>query len=103
MRMGLLAVLAVLSCGAHAFCQDGLVQGYQLDISRCKVPTMSTLFRMVDFLASLGYNQFQLYTEHTFAYSKHETVWREASPMTPDEIRALDSYCAERGIELVPN
>ena len=96
------AALAVF-CGARAFCQNGLVQGYQLDISRCKVPTMPTLFRMVDLLASLGYNQFQLYTEHTFAYSKHETVWREASPMTPDEIRALDAYCAKKGIELVPN
>ena len=80
-----------------------LVLGYQLDVSRMKVPTMETVYRIVDLLAKLGYNQFQLYTEHTFAYSKHETVWREASPMTPDEIRALDAYCAARGIELVPN
>ena len=29
----------------------------------------------------------QLYTEHTFAYRDHETVWRDASPMTADEIR----------------
>ena len=79
------------------------VVGYQLDISRCKVPTMATLYRMVDLLARLGYNQFQLYTEHTFAYSRHQEVWREASPMTPDEIRALDAYCAKKGIELVPN
>ena len=79
------------------------VVGYQLDVSRCKVPTMRTLHRMIDLLATLGYNQFQLYTEHTFAYSQHETVWREASPMTPSEIRELDAYCAERGIELVPN
>ena len=32
---------------------------------------MPTLRRIVDILASLGYNQFQLYTEHTFAYSRH--------------------------------
>ena len=55
---------------------DGRVLGYQLDVSRCKVPTMPTLRRIVDILASLGYNQFQLYTEHTFAYSRHETAWR---------------------------
>ena len=77
--------------------------GYQLDISRCKVPRMETLYRMVDVLSSLGYDQFQLYTEHTFAYPQHEEVWREASPMTPDEIRRLDGYCAGKGIELVPN
>ena len=82
---------------------EGKVLGYQLDISRCKVPTMTTLYRIVDLLAELGYNQFQLYTEHTFAYSRHETVWREASPMTPDEIRKLDAYCAAKGIDLVPN
>ena len=79
------------------------IKGYQLDVSRGKVPTMSTLYRMVDLLSYLGYNQFQLYTEHTFAYSAHETVWREASPLTSAEIRALDDYCARRGIELVPN
>lgn len=79
------------------------VLGYQLDISRCKVPKMEALYRIVDVLAALGYNQFQLYTEHTFAYKNHETVWCEASPMTPDEVRALDDYCAARGIELVPN
>ena len=77
--------------------------GYMLDISRDKVPTMASLYRMADVLAELGYNQFQLYTEHTFAYRGHETVWRNASPMTPEEIRALDAHCARKGIELVPN
>ena len=79
------------------------VLGYQLDVSRCKVPTMETLCRIVDILAKLGYNHFELYTEHTFAYKGHETVWREASPMTPEEVRALDDYCHARGVDLVPN
>ena len=54
-------------------------------------------------LASWKVNQFQLYTEHTFAYREHERVWRRASPMTAEEILALDAYCRERHIELVPN
>jgi hypothetical protein len=41
--------------------------------------------------------------EHTFAYRGHETVWRDASPWTAVEIRALDAYCRDRCIELVPN
>ncbi|WP_309399739.1 beta-N-acetylhexosaminidase [Cerasicoccus maritimus] len=82
---------------------DFPVRGYMLDISRDRVPTMDHLFRLVDALASLRYNQLQLYTEHTFAYAGHETVWGAASPMTPDEIEALDAYCADRQIELVPN
>lgn len=77
--------------------------GYMLDVSRDKVPTMDSLRRIVDVIADLGYNQFQLYTEHTFAYRGHEAVWKDASPMTPAEIRELDDYCWQRGIELVPN
>ena len=79
------------------------VRSYMLDISRDKVPTMGTLKQLVDILARFDYNQFQLYTEHTFAYSAHKDVWAHASPMTPDEIRELDLYCVMRGIELVPN
>jgi hypothetical protein len=78
-------------------------RGLMLDISRNRVPTMATLRHLIDALHVLRYNELQLYTEHTFAYAKHEAVWREASPITPAEIRELDAYCAERGIELVPN
>jgi len=78
-------------------------RGVMLDVSRCKVPTMKTLFAIVDLMASLKLNELQLYTEHTFAYSEHETAWHDASPMTPGEILALDAYCKDRYIELVPN
>jgi hexosaminidase len=78
-------------------------RGVLLDISRDKVPTMETLRALVDRLADWKINQLQLYMEHTFAYHGHEKVWRGASPWTADEIRRLDGYCAERGIELVPN
>jgi hypothetical protein len=81
---------------------DIAVRGVMLDISRCKVPTMDTLLHLVDKFAELRYNHLQLYMEHTFAYSKHEAVWRGCSPMTPAEILELDSYCRERYIELVP-
>ena len=78
-------------------------RGYMLDISRDKVPSMATLRRIVDLLKICNYNQFQLYTEHTFAYPGHETVWRDASAVTPAEIRELDAYCRMNDIELVPN
>lgn len=78
-------------------------RGYLLDISRCRVPRMDFLFDLVDRLAALRFNQLQLYTEHTFAYRGHETVWRDSSPMTPAEIRDLDAHCRDRHVELVPN
>ncbi len=82
---------------------DFAVRGVMLDISRDKVPTMATLRRLVNQLAELRINQLQLYTEHTFAYRGHEKVWRGCSPMTAAQVRALDAYCAARGVELVPN
>lgn len=78
-------------------------RGVMLDISRDKVPTMETLYDLVDMVASWKVNQLQLYTEHTFAYRNHPEVWAAASPITGEEILALDAYCRERFIELVPN
>ena len=82
---------------------DFAARGVMLDISRDKVPQMDTLYSLVDMLAGWKINQVQLYTEHTFAYRRHRDVWAEASPMTGDEILALDAFCRERHIELVPN
>jgi hypothetical protein len=82
---------------------DFAVRGVMLDISRDKVPTMATLFDLVDLLASLRVNHFQLYTEHTFAYPDHRRVWAAASPMTAEQILELDAYCRDRGVELAPN
>jgi hypothetical protein len=82
---------------------DIAVRGVMLDVSRDKVPTMATLYALVDELASLKVNQLQLYMEHTFAYCDHEVVWAEASPYTADDIAGLDAYCRARFVELVPN
>jgi hypothetical protein len=82
---------------------DFPVRGLMLDVSRDRVPTRETLARLVDLLAACRMNQLQLYTEHAFAYRDHETVWRDASPITPDDARWLDAECRARGIELVPN
>src|SRR5688572_10251828 len=82
---------------------DFAVRGVMLDVSRDKVPTMATLFGVIDLLAEMKVNQLQLYTEHTFAYTQHREVWKDASPLTAKEVRQLDQYCRARFIELVPN
>ncbi|MBE0699604.1 MAG: family 20 glycosylhydrolase [Anaerolineaceae bacterium] len=96
------------SDGVLPFCEiqdwpDFPARGVMLDVSRDKVYRMETLFELVDRLASWKINQVQLYTEHTFAYRNHPVVWEKASPMTGEEIMALDAFCRERYIELVPN
>jgi hypothetical protein len=82
---------------------DFAERGVMLDVSRDKVPTMQTLFRLIDELASFKINRLQLYVEHTFAYRAHPRVWADASPLTGAEIESLDAHCRSRFIELVPN
>ncbi|MBK8267174.1 MAG: family 20 glycosylhydrolase [Planctomycetes bacterium] len=110
LRYGLVTLNRILRSGATNIraakitdWPDFPVRGILLDISRDKVPTMATLRRLVALFASWKLNQLQLYMEHTFAYTGHETVWKNASPMTPAQIRALDALCQLHGIALVPS
>ena len=82
---------------------DFPVRGVMLDVSRCKVPTLETLHQLVDRLADWKINQIQLYVEHTFRYEKHPEASEGVGAFTGEEMRGLDRYCAERGVELVPN
>ncbi|PKF60400.1 beta-N-acetylhexosaminidase [Psychromonas sp. psych-6C06] len=82
---------------------DYLNRGIILDISRDKVPKLGHLFSLIDLWARLRINKLQLYTEHTFAYEAHQTVWQHSSPYNGDDIRKIDRYCQRKGIELVIN
>ncbi|HEX5218457.1 MAG TPA: family 20 glycosylhydrolase [Verrucomicrobiae bacterium] len=78
-------------------------RGVMLDISRGRVPKLETLLDLVERLADFKINEFQLYTEHTFAYRGYKSVWRDWGALTAEEIRTLDARCRELGIDLVPN
>ena len=82
---------------------DIAVRGVMLDVSRDKVPTMTTLRDLIDRLAGWKVNHLQLYMEHVFAYSNHGEVWAQADPFTADELSELDRLCRDRHVELVPN
>ena len=92
-----------LPCLSIADWPDFPARGVMLDIGRDKVPTMATLFSLVDMLAGWKINQLQLYTENTFAYRQHPEAWALASPMTGQQTIELDAYCRQRYVELVPN
>ncbi|MDW8104334.1 MAG: glycoside hydrolase family 20 zincin-like fold domain-containing protein [Armatimonadota bacterium] len=92
-----------LPCGEIDDHPDFPSRGVMLDISRDKVPTLETLFSLVDELAEWKINHLELYTEHTFAYRNHREVWAQSSPMTGEDILRLDAYCRARFVELVPN
>ncbi len=74
-----------------------------LDVSRNRVYSLQTLFTVVDLMAELRLNRLELYFENVFAYAAHPQVWANISPYTAEDIAALEAYCAERAIALVPN
>jgi hexosaminidase len=78
-------------------------RGVMLDISRGRVPRLETLLALVEHLADFKVNEFQLYTEHTFAYRRYRRVWRDWGALTARDILKLDARCRELGIDLVPN
>ena len=55
-------------------------RGVMLDISRGRVPKLETLLDLVERLADFKINEFQLYTEHTFAYRNYKSVWQSWGP-----------------------
>jgi hypothetical protein len=96
-------------CGRRLSCleirdwPDFARRGVMLDISRGRVPKLETLLKLAGRLADFKLNELQLYTEHTFAYSKYQSVWESWGALTGDEIRQLDARCQQLGIDLVPN
>lgn len=79
-------------------------RGYMLDISRGRMPKVDTIKGMIDFLAALKYNEFQLYMEgDCFKYAAYPKETADFDCLTPEDIEELDAYCRQRFIDLVPN
>ncbi|MBI1290087.1 family 20 glycosylhydrolase [bacterium] len=95
-RMGGIGPLHIKDAPAFKY------RGFYLDVSRGKVPTLATLKHVVDIVASYKVNQLQLYIEHPFAFRFNPAI-SHGDAITPDEILALQEYCRDRRIDLVPS
>ncbi len=80
-------------------------RGLMVDISRDKVPTRETLLQISQLLSDLKFNHLELYIEGlSFAYPSFSELWEgKETPVTGEDIRALDSFCRSHFIDLVPN
>ena len=79
-------------------------RGYMLDISRGRMPKISEIKKLIDFLSGLKYNELQLYMEgECFKYGAFPEYTESFDCLTEDDIRELEAYCEERFIDLVPN
>ena len=79
-------------------------RAYMLDISRGRVPKPETIKKLIDILALLKYNEFQLYMENfCFQYPLFPEVTEGFDCLTVEDIKELERYCRDRFIDLVPN
>ena len=82
---------------------DFPVRGFYQDITRGRVNTLKKLKDIVDLLSYYKVNSLQLYVEDAFLFKEFEGILTEDEAMTAEEMTALDSYCREHFIELVPS
>lgn len=76
--------------------------GVMLDCSRNGVMKSATVKRFIDYLAMIGYNTLELYTEDTFKIPNEKYFGYLRGGYSGDEIKEIDAYAKEKGIELIP-
>lgn len=76
--------------------------GTMIDCSRGAVMTVDTVKRWIDTTADLGYNTLMLYTEDTFEIEGHPYFGYMRGRYSHEELKAIDDYAAEKGMELIP-
>jgi hypothetical protein len=78
-------------------------RGLMLDISRRKVPTLQTLYQLIEELSFFKLNVLQLYTEHTFQFPRHPKIGAGCGSLSSEDILDLDAHCLAHHVELMPN
>ena len=80
------------------------VRGFTYDISRNKVPKIETVFRLIDMIAMLKYNHFELYVEGlSFEYEKYKQYLKKDNYISKEEFKKIQEYANKNFIDLVPN
>lgn len=83
---------------------DLSIRGLTYDISRNKVPKVETVLSLIDMIALLKYNHFELYVEGlSFEYEKYKKYLKEDNYITKKEYKEIEEYANKNFIDLVPN
>lgn len=75
---------------------------YHIDVSRNAVLNVDTIKDIVKHLAIMGYNELYLYTEDTLKIENEQYFGYMRGAYSGDEIKEIDNYCKQFGIELIP-
>lgn len=76
--------------------------GIMLDCSRNGVLKVAAVKNYIDILARLGYNCLMLYTEDTYEVEGQPFFGYLRGRYTQAELKELDAYAAQKGMELIP-
>lgn len=76
--------------------------GVMLDCSRNAVMNVNSLKKWIDITTDLGYNALLLYTEDTYEVKDNPYFGYMRGRYTVEELREVNDYAAERGMELIP-
>ncbi|MDN5963280.1 MAG: hypothetical protein L0H81_01880 [Actinomyces sp.] len=77
------------------------VRAWLMDMSGDRIISWDNLVRLVEVLERLRYNQLELRVGHAFTYRDQDTVWEGTSPLTPLQLRRIETLCTTHGIRLV--
>lgn len=73
-----------------------------VDTSRNAVPTLSAIYQLIDHLAIMGYDTLLMYMEDTIKLENYEYFGYMRGRYTPADLKAMDDYAFEYGIEILP-
>ena len=99
-----LSLLPDVLAGGADICERARYQtlAYLADVSRAAVPTVETVKKLIRYLALMGYNGLQLYTEDTYELPGHPYFGHMRGRYTAEELREIDDYAYAFGIEVIP-
>ena len=83
---------------SHKFDRLGLM----IDMSRNAVMSVDGLKKFLPLLKKMGYNSVMLYTEDTYEVEGHPYFGYMRGRYSADEIREIDRFAEEIGMELIP-
>lgn len=90
--------------GAFEVTEDGWFEclSVMLDTSRNAVPTLKTIYELLDYMALMGYGMAMLYTEDTVELKNRPYFGYMRGRYSLEDLKAIDDYAYEYGIEVIP-
>lgn len=76
-------------------------RGIYHDVSRGKVPKLTTLKQLVEWIARWKLNELGLYIENVFTFTRHPDIGKGYSPFTPRDLLQLQDHCKLHHVRLV--